>query len=218
MRTRSNKPRLQPSLRPHNCVTLNVDCAESSGWSIWACGRLVAFGEVNMLASPEAGRSAVEYALELADELGVKAALVFERPFRGTSQGQWIGSWKQRWVSAGGVKSRMLGVYPATWRTRVLGRGWGAAKRERVRDKEQEVAVGFARQFKLDEGLARHGDVAPAILIGKWSMHAGEVLARVDAGEVLARVEPRAVQTADALMGVFGMKRVARKARSSRNA
>lgn len=176
--------RFGDSLVPHSCVVLAVDCAQSSGWSIWRSGEPEAHGHVDMLASPEAGRTPCEHAVSLAHSCGMPAVLVFERPFRGTSQGAWIGAWKQRWVAAGGVKSRMMGVWPSTWRSRVLGRGWGSARRETARAREQafalELASPHAHKFGRPE-LAQHPDVAPAICIAKWAMHAGEVLAKLPA-------------------------------------
>jgi hypothetical protein len=174
-KTKKRKVRPAPSYVPLQCVVLAVDCAQESGWAIWANGKLVACGHVNMHASELAGRSACEHAMLAARELGVGAVLVFERPFRGNTQGAWIGLWKNRWVAAGGAKRRMLGMYPATWRSRVLGPGWGSKKRALVRAKEQQVAAAFAREQGLSEELARHGDVAPALCIGKCAVHAGEV-------------------------------------------
>lgn len=178
---KKRKAKLPPSYDPHECVVLAVDCAEISGWSLWFCGELQGYGYTDMMAGIRNGFSACLDAVDLAKSKKCRSVLVFERPFRGTSQGQWIGAWKQRWVAAGGVRSRMLGVYPASWRARVLGRGWGSAKREAVRLKEQETAHGIAHMHGynnvLKPGLemARHGDVAPAICIGQWAVFAGEV-------------------------------------------
>jgi hypothetical protein len=183
---KKRKPKPPPSFAALRCVVLAVDCAQESGWAVWICGKPVACGHVNMIASELAGRAPSEHAQQLAAEHGVAAVLVFERPFRGNMQGAWIGLWKQRWVAAGGAKRRMLGVYPATWRSRVLGRGWGSAKREAARAEEQRAARSMALENGLDVEIAGHGDTAPALCIGKWASHAGEV----------AKVLPKTVRKA----------------------
>lgn len=158
---------------PHRAVILAVDTAERSGWALWVQGSLHAWGEIDMMG--RGGASAADVCADakgLAADLAPDAVLVYERPFRGTTQGQWIGAWKAAWARELPTPHRMVGVYPATWRARVLGRGLHAAKREVVRPVEQSVATALA-------DAAQPGDIGPdaaaAVCIGYWATHAPEV-------------------------------------------
>jgi len=102
---------------------------------------------------------------------------VFERPFRGTTQGQWIGAWKQAWVAQSGRKAAMVGVYPSSWRSRVLGRG--NLERNEARRLEAEVAAGVIDRdgTRTANGpfVRATADAAAAIAIGQFAIYAGEV-------------------------------------------
>jgi hypothetical protein len=102
----------------------------------------------------------------------VPSVLVYEKPFLGTAQGQYIGAWRAGWNATGGVRTRFVGVYPSQWRSRVLGKFYGGAKRDIARAHEQRVALTIAHR-------AVGADEAPAICIAKWASHAGEVLAKL---------------------------------------
>lgn len=161
-----------PSYLPHECVCLVVDTAQTSGFAVTAGGKVVGHGEVDMLAarlpdqdSPCEGACAA--ALELARLNGLPAVLVFERPFRGTSQGAWIGAWRAAWLSAGGRKRAQLGVYPSVWRARALGNG--SLPRELARAAEMRVA----RALVPDRELG--GDEAAALAMSQWAIRSGEV-------------------------------------------
>jgi hypothetical protein len=156
-----------------------VDTAQSSGWSIWVQGKPVACGHVDMLAGVDNGLSQCRDAISEAKAHDLPAILVFERPFRGNTQGQFIGCWKQKWIGAGGVKSRMTGVYPMTWRAAVLGKRWARAERDKVRAEEQRWARALAKANGLDPAIAGHGDAAPGLGIGAWASYAGEVAAKL---------------------------------------
>ena len=172
------KPRPLPSMLPHECIVLAVDTAQVSGWCISVRGVYISSGEHDMLRHPQHAEGVCRAALEVARcNVGTHgtAILVYERPFEGTAQGQYIGAWKTAWAAAGGVKSRTLGVYPSTWRARVLGPGWARARRDDVRPFELQVA-------KRVTGRVLGGDEAAAVCIAQWASRAGEVLAKLPAG------------------------------------
>jgi hypothetical protein len=172
--TSTKKPRkakLAPSYEPWDCVCLVVDTAQTSGYAVTVRGEVVGHGEVNMLVARLPGQSspceaACAAALLLARNRGLTAVLVFERPFRGTSQGGWTGSWRAAWLSAGGRKRAQVGCYPSAWRARVLGNG--SLPRELARAAEMRVA----RSLVSGE---LGGDEAAAIAMSRWAAHAGEV-------------------------------------------
>lgn len=166
------KRRLQSSHEPHACVVLGVDTAQVSGWCQLANGLFVASGEFDVLKYPALLAVMCESALAVGRCNSLPAVLVYERPFMGTAQGQYIGAWKAAWAAAGGVRTRTLGVYPSQWRARVLGGGWARAGREQVREMEAHAA-------QLTAGRVCQPDEAAAVLIAKWGSHAGEVLAKL---------------------------------------
>lgn len=166
---RAMKPRPPASFKTHNAVIVAVDTAETSGWSIWAQGQLLTWGEVDVLRDSETVDSILEFAIDKAHALNIPCVLVLEQPFGGNAQGQYRGTWKSAFVRLGGKPNRVVGVYPATWRTRVLGGGWGRKPREQVRPLERTVAR------RLAYGANLGPDAAAAVCIGAWAIHAGEV-------------------------------------------
>lgn len=185
MKTRERKPRPPASFTTHQAVIVAVDTAENSGWSLWEPGFLSSWGEINVLRDVEALDNLLAYAVSKAAALGVPCVLVLEQPFAGNEQGQYRGTWKSAFVRAGGKANRIVGVYPPTWRTRVLGGGWGSKPRDEVRPFEQLVAK------RIAYGATLRPDEAAAVCIGLWAIHAGEV------GQKLPRSRrPRATQGA----------------------
>lgn len=178
------KPRVHPSQEPHACVVLGIDTAQVSGWCINVRGHYVRSGELDMLKArhlyemvgAREDEQLVCDALALGRTNNMPVVLVYEKPFGGTGQGQYIGAWKAAWAAAGGVKTRFVGVYPAQWRARVLGSRYACAKREEARRVEREVAQRIA-------GHTVGPDEAPAICIAKWGSHAGEVLKKLPLGK-----------------------------------
>jgi hypothetical protein len=148
---------------------------------------MLSFGEVDMLhpersadGSGVSGWDADRVCLHAITETGfnrpdyeeLPRVLVYERPFRGTNQGQWVGAWKAAWVREGGTERRVVGVYPSSWRARVLGKGAASAPREQVRAMETLMARKLADR-------AVGPDEAAAICIGEWAARAGELVGLV---------------------------------------
>lgn len=163
------------SIVPHHCVVVAVDPGETSGWAIFVHGVLVDSGELPA-SSIRVIENVIEEARWIAASRELPLVLVRERPFGGTMGRNSSGAsrvWKACWDSADVVRSRSVAVYPSTWRSRVLGRGWGNRKREVVRPEEQRVA-------KLIAGKATVGaDESAAVCIGRWACHALEVAAKL---------------------------------------
>jgi hypothetical protein len=128
-------------------------------------------------------------ALGVSATEGVPCVLVAERPFQRradqggfntTTTGTADKIWREH-AKRSGFGKRIVRCYPATWRARVLGSPWHMAKREAVREHEQKRAPQVVADNGFDRGDADHRDpgpdACPAILIGKWATHAGEVAA-----------------------------------------
>lgn len=175
---------------PLDCAVLAIDAAETSGYAMWRAGQLLSFGEVDVFGS-EPGN-----VLDVFLRLAGPHVLVVERPFMvrsnnstgiGTADKIWRELAKRRQFA-----KRIVRVYPNTWRAAVLPRGTVGGKREQVRAVEmahaQEVAA-YYMGFCFESTVGP--DSAPAILIGKWAMRSGEVLA------VLPKVKPSRQLTLD---------------------
>jgi len=164
--------RMYASVVPHQCVVLSVDPGERSGWAIFLRGIDIDSGEVSA-SSVRVIANIIFSAREIAHARNLPLVLVRERPFGGRMGMNSSGAsrvWKAFWDSSGVVKSRSVTVYPSTWRSKVLGRGWGNKPRDVVRPEEQRVA-------KMIAGMATVGaDEAAAICLGRWATHAPEVL------------------------------------------
>jgi hypothetical protein len=176
------KAKLPPSAVPHQCVLLALDTAENSGWALYVRGKLHGFGEVDMLRAEDRGEwNADRVCMHAIWEAGylekLPCVMVYERPFRGTVQGQWIGAWKRAWVLNNGRKAAMVGVYPSSWRARVFGRG--NMDRDTARELETRRASGIVCDDMTDTSNDVRPDESAAICIGQWAIHAGEVGAKV---------------------------------------
>jgi hypothetical protein len=171
MATKKKKLRPPASPTPHDCWLLCVDTAEVSGWSIWRNGNLDSHGEMNVLRhSPEALLRDV-----FVRSSGEPVVLVLEKPFFGTSQGQYIGLWKYYFLQVFGQarRRRIVSVYPSQWRARVLPSGGGRRDRDSARRQERAIAA-------LEVDCRPIGDdEAAAICIGLWARLAGEVAAKL---------------------------------------
>lgn len=169
------KPRPAPSYLPHACVLLAVDCARMSGWCIMLDGSYHSSGQVDCMRNHIAAAEITARVVQLAKEQCRKCVLVFERPFRGTTQGGFSGHWRSAWRASGGVQSREVGVYPASWRARVLGSG--SLKRDAAQEREMRVASIVAPVIGQDE--------AASVCIALWGVRAGEI------GKLLEPAKPR---------------------------
>lgn len=183
MTRRPKRPRPPASPRPWRVVLLAVDPgSKRSGWSVWAGNLYRRSGECRLSISAIA--DVVRGALDLAEKLGLPCVLVTERPFiqkAGRSHGASDHAhklWRDVWADCGGVKKRVVRVWPAVWRSAVLGRGNGNKARDEVRPVEQKAALHLVVNYGYSpapEGLVIGPDEAPAICIGRWGTCAGEV-------------------------------------------
>lgn len=167
------RPRLAPSYLPHACVLLAVDCARMSGWCIMLDGAYHSSGQVDCMRNHLAAAEITAQVVQLAHEQRRKCVLVFERPFRGTTQGGFSGHWRSAWRASGGRLGR--GVYPASWRARILGSG--SLKRDAAQEREMRVASIVAPVIGQDE--------AASVCIALWGVRAGEI------GKLLQPAKPR---------------------------
>lgn len=190
-RKRQKAPQPPPSVQPHRCALLAVDAGKEGGWAVYVAGKLVQFGEVKGY-DLTAVQAVVAGLVQLAEISSVPMVLVLERPatYRhagkrsfGTVLGMGAarGVWRAAWVSAGCSERRIVDAPIATWRSRVLGKGWGGAvARETVRQHEQLIARQMVeRELGVQRAAAVGPDSAPAILIGKWAAHAPQVAKRL---------------------------------------
>jgi hypothetical protein len=160
------------SVLPHDCGILAVDPANTSGWAIWSRGALVAYGECDLFdGSPD--RVIARFCALVPGP----HVLVIERPFQVRFANQTsIGAADKVWRELAKRQRvrRVVRVYPATWRARVLGQGWARAPRDKVRAREQYVATWYVAA-QGGEAPAPGPDASAAILIGRFGSHAGEV-------------------------------------------
>lgn len=173
---REKKPPPPPSDTPNMCVTVNVDPGETSGWSIEKCGLLLDHGHCDVFGDEP--MRVLERAVRIGKAEGLKVVLVVERPYyvkAGTSTG--IGTGEKIWrvrAARVGIR-RQVRAWPSRWRSVALGKGWGSKQREKTREQEQKVA-----RFVLRTTEPIHPDEAPAICMGLWSSHAGEVREKLE--------------------------------------
>lgn len=189
-RARTRKRKTPPPLPlPWRCVVLGVDTATRSGWAVRTAGKLVRSGEVSTEDDDEMewiARTTVATAL-LQHLIPV---LVLERPWGGNDAmliglGAARGAWLRAWRRAQQPKSRVVRVYPASWRARVLGGGAHALARDVVRPIEMQAALhecctcnaSHMQTVRVScRGCIELGpDEAAAILISKWAAHAEPV-------------------------------------------
>jgi hypothetical protein len=164
-----------PAVLPHACVILAVDTARRSGWSLWALGQLLRWGETDVLVDRWVARLCAE-AIEEGRRHNMPVFLVVENPFRGTNQGQYRGNWKAAFVQAGGQAKRIVGVHPSVCRARVLGGSASRAQRETVRKQEQAVALWWTQTKTIGP------DAAASVCIGAWARLCGEIGKRMPKG------------------------------------
>lgn len=175
-----------------HCVTLCVDTATRSGWAIRARGRLLFSGELDTRDEDELNEIVGILASNSACQAFSAKVLVLERAW-GTrtnvllSLGASHERWRAAWRRAGYPASRVVKVYPASWRAKVLGGGAHAMPREQVRPIELASA-----QAEVGASCDVGPDEAAAICISRWAAIApavGKVLpARVR--ELSARPRP----------------------------
>jgi len=186
---KKKREKLAPSPVPLECAVLGIDPGERSGFSIWQRGRLVEFGEVDVFSTEPTT------VLERFIALEGPHVLVVERPFRVRYQSQTgIGTADKMWRELAKrlrvPRWRTVRVFPPTWRARQLSKGFASAKRDKVRPEEQLIARAVVLE-QLGASAPELGDEsAPAVLIGRWGVFAGEVL------KVLPKGRKRKARTA----------------------
>lgn len=163
-----------PHVLAWRCVTLCVDTAGRSGWAVRASGRLLASGEVDTRDEGEVN-GIVEILRHEPRCQGLLRVLVLERAWGDRTNtllalGAAHERWRAAWRRAGEPVSRVVRVYPATWRARVLGGGAHAMPREQVRPLELAAA-----QHEVGPECEVGPDEAAAILISRWATYAPEV-------------------------------------------
>jgi len=185
--SKSKRSSITPAPRPWPCAVLAVDAANASGWSIWLRGKYDLSGELNTRLTG-ACADIVVLAVERAKQEKLPLVLVLEwsswqgRGIR-TAQGlaaateRWLVPWRQ---FATGNKGRIVRVHVATWRSRVLGKDFGArAPRQDIRLAERFTAssltVRYGARSKAQDPTSFGNEEAPAICIGYWASYAGEV-------------------------------------------
>lgn len=182
MTRRPKRSRPPASPRPWKAVVLAVDPAKQNGWSLWRAGLCVGSGECPLSLAPIA--EVVRTTLQLADAAQLPCVLVLERPFQQKAgrafgaSGKGRETWQLVWADLGGFKSRVVHVYPSTWRSKVLGPGHGNMARDDVRPVEQRAAVSLLQNYSFDRPPADvtvGPDESAALCIGRWATHAGEV-------------------------------------------
>lgn len=180
---RPKKPPPAPVFAPNACHIVAVDPGENSGWATWKGGKLVAYGECDVFTYEPL--NLLIHADWAAEEVGLYPVLVVERPFsRRLESGGFdttnIGAADKVWraqAKRNGYASRIVRVYPARWRAKVLP-GFHAAKRKVVKAEEVKRALPLAQAAGLVEKFGVPGpDASAAILIGQWAVHSGEVAA-----------------------------------------
>lgn len=162
------------------CVVLAVDTATRSGWAVRAGDRLVASGEAH---TPDAGE--LDAIVHEAMGYSGPVVLVLERAWGnrtntllalGAARERWVAAWRR----AGLPERRVVPVYPATWRAKVLGGGAHAMARDDVRPLELASATGEVIGLRgVSRGTVPPPELGPdeaaAILISRWACRAPQV-------------------------------------------
>lgn len=166
----------EPVMLAWRCVVLAVDTARVSGWAIRASGHLLSSGEVDTLEHGDVAEI-IELAEQSASVRKLPLVLVLEKPWGGmmstiVALGMARERWLQPWRAAGLPRKRVVSVMPASWRARVLGRGYARATREQVRDAEAAAARTLETKSSWGELGA---DECAAILISRWATYAPQV-------------------------------------------
>lgn len=163
-----------PTITCHDCVVLALDTASTTGWAIWKRQELAGCGAIaDVFNASEAMSKLVMDARLMAHHCGdMPLVVVGERPFRdplGKLSAAWW-AWVEVLDAVNVPKKHRHRVYPSVWRSKVLGKGWGSAKRDSAREMEQLLATGV-----LQSTAAVDPDAAAAIGIGLWALRAQKV-------------------------------------------
>lgn len=157
-------------------VVLAIDTAKRSGWAVRVGAKLYASGECDTRDASELDDIVYEAVLRANPLIPWPVpVLVLERAWGnrtntllalGAARERWEAAWRRACMPA----SRIVHVYPARWRARVLGGGAHCMPREQVRPLELAAA-----RHEVGPGVDVGPDEAAAILISKWAAWAPEV-------------------------------------------
>ena len=164
---------IRSAFAPHELCILSVDPGATSGWAIYSRGRYVTSGTAK---THDERAAAVMLAGVEADRLGLRLVVVAEKWTGGGKRmhvtmvsglGAAWGKWEAVLEAEEVPKSRVVRVYPQTWRARVLGASSSAGSEALKR--HSLMAARIAKPGITDD------NEADAIHIGQWSCFAPEV-------------------------------------------
>lgn len=164
-------------MTPHPCTILAIDPGEVSGWAVMSRDRCIASGTAT---THEARTTAVLVADAESTLTGTRLVVVGEKwtagglhanPATMAGLGAAWGAWAAALEAEGVPKSRIVRVYPQTWRARVL-----APRRGTRSDALKLMAV---RRASHEIGREPDHDEADAVCIGIWATRAAEVAAKL---------------------------------------
>jgi len=174
-RRHKTREKLAPSPVPLDCAVIGIDPGERSGYSMWERGKLVEYGECDVFGT-EPTRVLEGFLLSLRGP----HVMVIERPFRVRYQNQTgIGTADKIWRVLAvklGFARRIVRLYPGTWRSRTLSKGWHKDNRQEVKARELREAQTFVVAQLGWDALDVGPESAPAVFIGHVGSYAGEVL------------------------------------------
>ena len=153
---------------------LSIDPARTSGWAVYSFGRCIASGTTKT-HDERCGAIAIAQAEE--SRSGRKLVVVAEKWTAGGAFGgartmgglgaQW-GMWQAALESCSVPNSRIVRVYPQTWRSGVLGGHQRGVK-------SAEWALRAAKRAEVETGHICSDDEAEAVCIGAWALRADAV-------------------------------------------
>lgn len=173
-RPREKKAKLPRTDEPSQCILLAMDTASVTGWSIRVCGMLESHGQHKLYTDDglRATQLVCEKLTQLQEMTSLPIVVVSERSWgghMGMGRTTAFGYWLHALRSIGVHLKRFIEVYPSEWRAVALPPGSVGKVRDEVRAIEMEAAQA------LVNGASLGADEAPAIMIGVWGMHSGEV-------------------------------------------
>ena len=186
-RKRAAKPKPPAAPYAWRAIVLAVDCAANSGWSMWADGILIAWGELSKDDDKALLALCVQaHGIVIRDQ-DRPAVLVLEQPsgfvYAGHGANVLVGlgaareAWHRAWRDAGGVLKRRVHIKPTQWRAELFGssskrysKGYPVMERQMA-----ELSLKEFSHLVPGNDNALSGDVCAGICIGRWAVRAGQV-------------------------------------------